>query len=168
MRKLRSWLEPMPHEEGRERHSKALPPILITDSDERARKEAQNDLIQSDLVYRMIDQGLDPERQPFRLRSSIIMHLHFATLERLDYFAGTYRPEPIDIGKSKHVSPDDFLVDELVHNLCDYVNEHWTEKTSIHLGAYVLWKINSIHPFTDGNGRTGRAVSYIILCAHAG
>jgi Fic family protein len=96
------------------------------------------------------------------------MHLHFATLERLDYFAGTYRPEPIDIGKSKHVSPDDFLVDELVHNLCDYVNEHWTEKTSIHLGAYVLWKINSIHQFTDGNGRTARAVSYIILCAHAG
>jgi Fic family protein len=27
----------------------------------------------------------------------------------------------------------------------------------------VLWRINWIHPFADGNGRTARAVSYILL-----
>jgi Fic family protein len=30
--------------------------------------------------------------------------------------------------------------------------------------AYVLWKLNWIHPFAQGNGRTARAASYFILC----
>lgn len=29
--------------------------------------------------------------------------------------------------------------------------------------AYVLWKMNWIHPFSDGNGRTARAISYVVL-----
>ena len=31
------------------------------------------------------------------------------------------------------------------------------------MAAYVLWKMNWIHPFADGNGRTARAVSYVVL-----
>jgi Fic family protein len=31
-----------------------------------------------------------------------------------------------------------------------------------------MWKLNWIHPFTDGNGRTSRAVSYLILCLKMG
>lgn len=33
----------------------------------------------------------------------------------------------------------------------------------MHLVAYVLWKLNWIHPFADGNGRTARAVAYVVL-----
>lgn len=33
----------------------------------------------------------------------------------------------------------------------------------MHLAAYVLWRMNWIHPFVDGNGRTARAVSYLII-----
>src|ERR1700691_2453032 len=44
------------------------------------------------------------------------------------------------------------------------VNEHWEESNAIHLAAYILWKLNWIHPFADGNGRTARAVSYAVLC----
>lgn len=50
--------------------------------------------------------------------------------------------------------------------MCDYVNEKFHEKTALHLAAYVMWRLNWIHPFEDGNGRTSRAVSYIVLCAH--
>jgi len=35
----------------------------------------------------------------------------------------------------------------------------------VHLAAYALWRLNWIHPFSDGNGRTSRIVSYILLCA---
>ncbi len=55
-----------------------------------------------------------------------------------------------------------------MEELCEYLAENWQRKTSIHLAAYVLWRINWIHPFADGNGRTARVVSYIVLCAHAG
>ena len=33
----------------------------------------------------------------------------------------------------------------------------------MHLAAYVLWRLNWIHPFADGNGRTARAVSYVVM-----
>jgi Fic family protein len=52
--------------------------------------------------------------------------------------------------------------------MCDYVNEHWTTSSALHLAAYVLWRLNWIHPFTDGNGRTSRAVSYLVLCLRIG
>jgi hypothetical protein len=47
--------------------------------------------------------------------------------------------------------------------MCEYVNENWTKRSALHLAAYVLWKMNWIHPFADGNGRTARAVSYVVL-----
>jgi Fic family protein len=49
-----------------------------------------------------------------------------------------------------------------VQSLCEYVNENWN-LSAAHLAAYVLWKMNWIHPFADGNGRTARAVSYVVL-----
>ena len=30
--------------------------------------------------------------------------------------------------------------------------------------AYALWRLNWIHPFRGGNGRTSRAVAYQIIC----
>ena len=27
-----------------------------------------------------------------------------------------------------------------------------------------MWRLNWIHPFSDGNGRTSRALSYLVLC----
>lgn len=47
-------------------------------------------------------------------------------------------------------------------HLCDYVNDNWS-KAAVHLAAYVLWRLNWIHPFADGNGRTARAVSYVVM-----
>lgn len=47
--------------------------------------------------------------------------------------------------------------------MCACVNENWQSKSALHLGAYVLWKLNWIHPFADGNGRTSRAISYVVM-----
>lgn len=43
------------------------------------------------------------------------------------------------------------------------MNENWFDKTALHLSAYVLWRMNWIHPFADGNGRMARVVSYVVL-----
>lgn len=52
--------------------------------------------------------------------------------------------------------------------MCDYINNNWHEKSPFHLAAYVMWRINWIHPFAEGNGRTSRIVSYIILSTSLG
>jgi Fic family protein len=77
--------------------------------------------------------------------------------------AGAFRNTTVHIGGSTHSPVDAFLVPEEVHSLCEYVNQNWSRRSAIHLSAYVLWKLNWIHPFADGNGRTARAASYIVL-----
>jgi len=56
----------------------------------------------------------------------------------------------------------------LVDDLADWVNDNFATATALHLCAYVMWRLNWIHPFTDGNGRTSRAVAYLVLCAKLG
>jgi len=51
--------------------------------------------------------------------------------------------------------------------MCEYVNSNW-DRSPLHLSAYVMWKLNWIHPFSGGNGRTSRAASYLVLCAKLG
>jgi Fic family protein len=56
----------------------------------------------------------------------------------------------------------------MVEKLCDYVNDNWESSTPIHLAAFVMWRLNWIHPFADGNGRTSRILSYVVLSIRAG
>ncbi len=36
------------------------------------------------------------------------------------------------------------------------------------MAAYAQWRFNWIHPFAGGNGRTSRAVTYLIVCMSEG
>jgi Fic family protein len=150
-----------------ERHSKALEIELIADPDQRARQEAENGVRQFDEVIERINYSLQPDR-PFKLRPSIILSLHRRALEGISSFAGLFRPGGIEIKGSKHQPPGAHLVAELVEQLCDYVNENWTKASALHLASYALWRMNWIHPFVDGNGRTSRATSYLVLCLRLG
>jgi Fic family protein len=150
-----------------ERHSKALEIELISDPQQKARQEAENGLRQYDEVIERINYSLQPER-PFKLRPSAILSLHRRALEGISSFAGVFRPGGIEIKGSKHAPPGAHLVPELVEQLCDYLNDNWTKFSPLHLAAYTLWRMNWIHPFVDGNGRTSRAVSYLVLCVRLG
>jgi len=141
-----------------DRHSKALEAELISDPEEKARVEARNGLKQADAVVESIEYFSHPERK-FKLRVSLLLHLHRIALKGLSSFAGNFRPAEIEIGGSKHKPPGAHMVPEEVERMCDYVNDNWDNSSPVHLAAYSLWKLNWIHPFTDGNGRTARAIS---------
>lgn len=158
----------MPNDEPTARHSKAEVASLVQDEDERAKLEARNALRQFDLVAKLVNDFLATPERPFRLRPSTIQNLHREALNGLSQFAGNWRPAGVEIGQSKHTPPGAHLVAELIENMCDYVNENWGSKSPIHLAAYVMWRLNWIHPFDDGNGRTSRAVSYLVLCVRSG
>ena len=150
-----------------ERHSKPLEVELITDPDQLARQEARNGLRQFDLVMEMVEYWLQPDR-PFRLRMSAILQLNRVALEGISAFAGVPRPSSIEISGSLHAPPGAHLVPEFLEQMCDYVNEHWMTATPLHLAAFAMWRMNWIHPFVDGNGRTARALSYLVLCVRLG
>lgn len=148
------------------RDSKALEPELIKDPQARAEAEARNGLRQYDAGIRTIQTAL--ERPPFKLRPSLILALHREALTGISLFAGNFRPAGVQIQGSKHEPVGAHLVPELVEDMCDYVNACWEESTPIHLGAYIMWRLNWIHPFADGNGRTARITSYVVLSIRAG
>ena len=151
-----------------DRHSKALEPELIRDPDAKARVEVANGLRQYDQVQELVRHWTLPEHSGFKLRISTILGLQRTALEGLSLYAGNFRPGAVEIGDSKHTPPGAHLVPELVEGLCDYVNDSWKDKSALHLSAYVMWRLNWIHPFADGNGRTSRAASYLVLCIKSG
>jgi Fic family protein len=153
--------------EDQDRHSKALDAELVSDPEEKARVEALNGVRQFDAVAEMIEHFSDPERN-FKLRPSHLLHLQRIALEGLNSYAGNWRPAGIEIGGSRHKPPGADMVPEEIEHMCDYVNDSWEKSSPVHLGAYALWKLNWIHPFTDGNGRTARAISYLLLCLRLG
>lgn len=153
----------MTEQDGEDRSSEAASPFLITDPDDLARREAENGLRQFDAVIALVERYL-ADHWPFKLRLSIILSLHRDALLGIHSLAGNFRPSTVAIRGSKHVPPDAWQVPELVEEMCDYVNAKWDEATPLHLTAYTMWRMNWIHPFADGNGRTARAVSYLVLC----
>lgn len=149
-----------------ERHSVADEPPLIEDEHERAEREAENAVRQFDAVLELIDE-VERDGRKFRLRVSIIQQLHRLALDGLSRYAGNWRPDKVSIHLSTHEPPERALVPGLVEEMCDWVNDNWESRSGIELCAYVMWRLNWIHPFDDGNGRTTRAVAYLVLCAKA-
>ena len=158
----------MPSDGAGDRHSKAQSPELIQDEKARAEREARNALTQFDIAVKLIDDWLTQPERPFRLRPSMIMQLHAAALDGLSLFAGRYRPAGVKIEGSRHEPAGGHQVPELVEAMCEYVNDNWNTKPALHLAAYAMWRLNWIHPFDDGNGRTSRACSFVVLCVKLG
>lgn len=137
---------------------------LITDPQEKARVEARNALRQTKAALDLLQSWIGPTRP--ELRPSLFQKLHGVLMERISPYPGVFRPGPMSISHSAHKPPPAADVSSLVEELCDYVNRHWGDRSALHLSAYILWRANWIHPFADGNGRTARVISYLVLCAH--
>lgn len=98
------------------------------------------------------------------LKVSMLLALHRKAMDGIDQFAGNFRPAGVTIRGSKHapVSGDD--VPRYVEEMLEYILENWSTRTAVHLASYAMWRLNWIHPFADGNGRTSRILSYMVLC----
>jgi hypothetical protein len=147
-----------------ERKSEASQIELIHDPIERAKREVENGLRQFELMSELIRSNIKKNKgSQFLLRPRDILKLQEAALKNIHPLAGAYRNTPVKITGSKHAPPDYFLISEEVADLCGYVNSNWDRSSPLHLAAFLLWKLNWIHPFADGNGRTARAVSYAVM-----
>lgn len=134
--------------------------------DEIVKLEAENGLRQADRMYEIIDHAVASRK--FRLRPSTLIELNRIAVSGLVSSPGVFRVGEMVIEQSEHKPPPAQDVPGYVDDLCDYVAAEWASSYPSHLAAYVLWRLNWIHPFEDGNGRTARAASYIVLSAKIG
>lgn len=140
--------------------------IELTD-DERRKREIDNGFRQFQFALNVIHDYLRPERS-FALRPSLIQELQKIAVDGLEDYPGEWRHSEVHISKSHHNPPPAFLIESKVIDLCEYVNDQWHERTAFYLSSFIMWRLNWIHPFSDGNGRTSRTLSYIILCVKLG
>jgi Fic family protein len=139
-------------------------PALFADAAEKARLEARNGLRQFDEVKRLVEEAI--ASKSFKLRPSTLQSLQRFAIQVIYTCAGNFRTGHVIISGTTHVPPPPEKVPELVEDLCDYVNSNLS-RSAVHLSSYVMWRLNWIHPFAGGNGRTSRALSYFVLCARA-
>lgn len=143
----------------------APPPPLLSPA-ECAALESRNGLRQFDRLVELINEAVVPGAS-FRLRPSVLFELNRYAVDGLVPAPGFLRQVPIRISGTTHQPPPAEDLAALVEGMCDYVASEWA-RSPVHLSAYVMWRLNWIHPFVDGNGRTSRAASYLILCARLG
>lgn len=96
----------------------------------------------------------------------MIKALNFHAISCLHSYAGEYRPCQVTVGP--HIPPEHYRVVALMDDFVNTVNRNWEQLDPVALATYVLWRVNNIHPFINGNGRTARASCYFVLCLKAG
>jgi Fic family protein len=90
-----------------------------------------------------------------------VLALHRAVVGD-ETFAGRLREQPVYIRGSLHVPPNyakvPKLVEEMLAGIADAANEHPVVSAS-----RLHFDLLTIHPFVDGNGRTGRLLQNLLL-----
>jgi Fic family protein len=127
--------------------------------------QAQNLLRQYDLLANCVEIGLAKGIDAFDKYT--LWSLNGAAVANIAQFGARFRRQPIYVGN--HIPPHFEQVPSLVDELISVVHENWDiiNHPTI-LPAYALWRLNWIHPFVEGNGRTARAACYYLICMRFG
>lgn len=84
---------------------------------------------------------------------------------------GAYRLEPVYVAAGPviiHTPPPHEEVPAKMADTFAELAAMWPTSTPVEVGAYLLWRINWVHPFKNGNGRTARAFCYACVCLKYG
>jgi Fic family protein len=100
------------------------------------------------------------------LSQHLIKAVNFHAITCLHTNPGEYRPCEVVVGDYR--PPASFRVSVLMDDFVNQVNRDWETADPVVLASYVLWRLNHIHPFINGNGRTARAACYFVLCMKLG
>jgi Fic family protein len=90
------------------------------------------------------------------LYENVIKDIHSIVLMDKPQGRGKYRRIPVTILGAMHNPPQPYLVPVLMEQLINQYNEEMKDKHIIEKVALFHLKFETIHPFVDGNGRTGR------------
>jgi Fic family protein len=129
-----------------------------------ARLQEKNLARQYDLLTAFIEIGL--KQGPTALDKYALWALNHVAIAGISQFGGRFREQPIYVGS--HIPPHFKEVPYLMDQFISFIHENWFNLSSTQLAAYGLLRLNWVHPFIEGNGRTARATCYYLLCVREG
>lgn len=80
-----------------------------------------------------------------------------------DFTPGMYRTGNVKIAGAKHIPPEFLHVDKMMDDLIDFINRGDSSKYDLLKIAIAHHRFAWIHPFSNGNGRTVRLLTYAML-----
>ena len=103
-------------------------------------------------------------RPSYKLKEKDILDIHSLVLKGIEEdFAGRYRTGRVRIVGANFVPPNHIKVSELMSDFVKFTNNNPEKLDIINLCAIMHHKFVWIHPFFDGNGRTGRLIMNLWL-----
>lgn len=115
-------------------------------------------------AMRYVDDAMEPGAP---LTETFIRDLHniaVSALEREgDKTPGAYREGPVKIAMSAHLPPEALAVPQYMKELTDFVNTTSAPKYDLMKVALTHHRFGWIHPFSNGNGRVVRLLTYALL-----
>jgi Fic family protein len=126
--------------------------------------EIENGSRQYDFLRSAVEAAVTVDRR--FLSQTVLKALNFHAIACLHTSAGQFRPSAVTVGE--YIPPPDFQVPDLMDDFVNTVNRRWESSDPLVLAAFVLWRLNHIHPFINGNGRTARAACLFVLCVSVG
>ena len=119
--------------------------------------EATNHAAALDFVKEQI------KRKPSELKEKDVLKIHEIILSRISKEdSGLYRRVPVRISGSAVVLPNPKKVQDLMDEFFLWLKKE-TKLHAVELAAEAHYRFVTIHPFIDGNGRTGRLLMNMIL-----
>lgn len=120
-----------------------------------------------------LNHGLERMRKGFPLSTRLIREMHKILLRggrgankapgefrRSQNWIGGTRP-----GKARYVPPPPEMVEDLMSDLEKFVHDEDQKLPALVKAALIHVQFETIHPFLDGNGRLGRLLITLLLCA---
>ena len=103
------------------------------------------------------------QRRPHEIEVGDILRIHEIVLKGIDdAHAGRFRSVGVRVSGSRVVFPNPMKVPDLMDEFCRWLKEK-PEVHPIELAAEAHYRLVTIHPFVDGNGRTARLLMNMIL-----
>jgi Fic family protein len=107
----------------------------------------------------------------YPINRTFISQIHEIVVEGLlpppngegDNSPGIYRKTNLKINKSEHQPPDWITVEQYMSELIEFVALDNTPKYSLLKAAIAHHRFAWVHPFSNGNGRTVRLITYAML-----
>ena len=136
-------------------HEKLLCPI-----EKKADVEIANQAVVAECLAEFVKRGRS------RITMGDVLEIHRLTIEGIYPCAGQFRDALtlVEITDTDHRPAHAAQVKLEVNDMLEWLySDEGRSKNFLHRAAYVLWKLNNIHPFNGGNGRVARAIAYLVM-----
>ncbi|MBR2658941.1 Fic family protein [Candidatus Saccharibacteria bacterium] len=110
-------------------------------------------------LYYLLDELIEKGKD-FCFTPDVIKATHLRLMNGIVPDAGYYRNHGVRIRGSSVPLANYMKISELIENWCNLANEETIDK--IELMARTHAEFERIHPFSDGNGRTGRLMLFVL------